>query len=86
MRGFTSVESAEVRTVALTGQQFIAARVRNLFDATICLPADGGSQPEPDSVIAGTVFMVGSPRAAATRCAYPRRERTCTAAWYGANG
>jgi hypothetical protein len=54
------VESSEERTVELTGGRFIAATVQSLFPTTVCLSSDDHDTPAVGSVIAGTVFMVGS--------------------------
>jgi hypothetical protein len=56
------VLTADIRTVALTGQRFMAARVRSTgFEAAVCLPADERTvAPATGAVIAGTVFLVGS--------------------------
>ena len=53
----------DVRTVAATGQRFIAARVRCAgFEATVCLPADDDqpTPPQPGGVIAGTMLLTAS--------------------------
>ncbi|MDG6106453.1 hypothetical protein Daura_27165 [Dactylosporangium aurantiacum] len=57
-----TVRSAARRTVAATGQQFIAARVHcGVFEADVCLPVDAGTADlAPGNVIAGTVFLVAS--------------------------
>ena len=59
-----TVLTAERRTVEVTGQSFVVARVRCIgFEADLCLPAPAdGSVPEPGNVIAGDVFVVGSLR------------------------
>lgn len=54
-----TVLRAEQRTVAATGQQFVAVRVRSVgLDLDMCLPA--GPVPVPGNVIGGTVFLVAS--------------------------
>jgi hypothetical protein len=57
-----TVLHAERHTVALTGQDFIAARVRTAgFEADVCLAAaDHPTIPTPGQVIGGTVFLVAS--------------------------
>lgn len=61
-----TVLSAERRTTSLTGQEFIAARVRTAgFEVDLCLPAGialpgGFDVPGPGNVIGGTVFLVAS--------------------------
>jgi hypothetical protein len=73
------VLGAETRTVAATGQRFVAARVRCVgFEAEVCLPAGEGTvAPPPGSVIAGTVFLVASlpdlPLRQGVRARKPRR-------------
>ena len=73
------VLGAETRTVASTGQRFVAARVRCVgFEAEVCLPAGEGTvAPPPGSVIAGTVFLVASlpdlPLRQGVRARKPRR-------------
>jgi hypothetical protein len=56
-----TVIEAEARTVARTGQRFVAARVASFgFEATVCFPADDTAEPaQPGNVIHGTVFLVG---------------------------
>ncbi len=53
---------AERRTVSLTGQAFIVARVRTVgFEADLCLPGSGLPEtPTAGQVIAGTVFLVAA--------------------------
>ncbi|WP_139307184.1 hypothetical protein [Micromonospora pattaloongensis] len=53
---------AQRKTVAVTGREFVAARVRTAgFEVDVCLPADAtGEVPRAGSVIAGTVFLVAS--------------------------
>jgi hypothetical protein len=55
-----TVLEAQRRTNALTGQSFIAARVRTAgFEVDLCLP--GNAQvPQPGNVVGGTVFLVAS--------------------------
>lgn len=57
-----TVRSAGVRTVARTGQRFVAAQVVSYgFAATVCFPADQVERPpQSGNVIFGTVFLVGS--------------------------
>jgi hypothetical protein len=57
-----TVLRAERRTVAQTGQQFIAARVRTTgFELDVCLAAsDHPTVPTAGQIIAGTVFLVAS--------------------------
>lgn len=59
-----TVLRAERRSVAQTGQQFIAARVRTTgFELDVCLAAsDHPTVPTPGQTIAGTVFLVASLR------------------------
>ncbi len=56
------VLAAGVRTSTMTGQRFVAARVRCLgFEAEVCFPAEVGTPiPVPGSIVAGTVFLVAS--------------------------
>lgn len=58
------VLAAERRTVAVTGQSFVVARVRCPgFEADLCFPAPAdGPVPVPGNVIAGEAFVVGSIR------------------------
>lgn len=61
-----TVVEADVRTVALTGRQFVHAEVRTVgFHAHVCFPyVDGAAVPVPGNVISGVVFLVGAmPRA-----------------------
>lgn len=64
-----TVLGAELRSVGITGQRFVVARVRCVgFEADLCLPAPAdGSVPAPGNVIAGDVFVVGSLRIEETR-------------------
>ncbi len=63
-----TVLQSEVRTNQLTGQQFVAARVRTVgFETHVCFPADGRPAPREGSVIHGTVFLVGSVHVAPSR-------------------
>lgn len=56
-----TVLDASIRTVELTGQRFVEARVRTVgFEAHICFPAEGETAPVPGNVVHGTVFLVGS--------------------------
>ena len=57
-----TVLHAERRFVELTGQQFIAARVRTVgFEVDVCLSAlDHPFLPEPGQVISGWIFLVAS--------------------------
>jgi hypothetical protein len=56
-----TVLRAERRTVRLTQQEFVVARVRTVgFEADVCLPGGQIGVPEPGNVIAGEVFLVGS--------------------------
>jgi hypothetical protein len=56
------VPYAERRTVSLTGQAFIVARVRTVgFEADLCLPgSDHPQTPTAGQVVAGTVFLVAA--------------------------
>ncbi len=55
------VLSASRRSNTISGQPFIAARVRSAgFEATVCYPDDDQPVPSPGAVIAGEVFLVGS--------------------------
>ncbi|HTJ32684.1 MAG TPA: hypothetical protein VL738_05590 [Dactylosporangium sp.] len=69
------VLAADVRTVAATGQRFVAARVRCAgFEATVCLPADEHTTaPRPGAVIAGTMFLTASLPGLALPQEEPRR-------------
>jgi hypothetical protein len=76
------VLTADVHTVAMTGQRFIAARVRSAgFEADVCMPAgESTGAPAVGSVVAGTVFLVASmpglplsPQACAKRSWLPWR-------------
>lgn len=55
-----TVLHARQHTVALTGQEFVAARVRTAgFEATVCMAAaDHPAVPQVGEIIAGTVFLV----------------------------
>lgn len=56
-----TVLRAERRTVNLTSQDFVVARVRTVgFEADVCLPASATTLPQPGNVLAGDVFLVGS--------------------------
>lgn len=57
-----TVLRAQRKTVAATGQEFVAVRVRTVgFEVDVCLPVDGaGELPSAGNVIAGTVFLVAS--------------------------
>ncbi|MEO6349032.1 MAG: hypothetical protein ABIP53_00055 [Candidatus Limnocylindrales bacterium] len=57
-----TVVTADLRTNSLTGQRFIAARVRSSgFEADLCMSArEHAIVPGPGAVVGGTVFMVGS--------------------------
>jgi hypothetical protein len=56
------VLAADIRTVSMTGQRFIAARVRSAgFEADVCMPADESTAPpSPGNIVAGTVYLVAS--------------------------
>jgi hypothetical protein len=54
------VLDARSHTVELTGRSFIEARVRSVFDAHVCFPADELELPLAGNVVHGTVFLVGS--------------------------
>ncbi|GGM59107.1 hypothetical protein ACFFX1_41715 [Dactylosporangium sucinum] len=71
------VLSADVRTVAATGQRFVAARVRTVgFEAVVCLPADAdAAPPPPGGVVGGTVFLTGSIDGAPRRSWLPWKKR-----------
>ena len=60
---------AERRTVGITGQSFVVARMRCTgFEADLCMPAGpDGTLPLPGNVIAGDVFVVGSLRVEGSR-------------------
>jgi hypothetical protein len=56
-----TVLDADVRTVDLTGQRFVHARVRTVgFDADVCFPADDQPPPNVGAIVHGTVFLVGT--------------------------
>ncbi len=56
-----TVIDADVRTVELTGQQFVHALVHTVgFDAHVCFPADGKPAPSAGAIVHGTVFLVGT--------------------------
>jgi hypothetical protein len=61
-RLFGTVLSADRREVALTGQSFVAARVRTVgFEATVCAPGEQFPvDPLPGNILGGWVYMVGS--------------------------
>ena len=55
----TVLDSAR-RVVEATGQPFIVARVRSVgFEADLCIPGNR-PQPQPGSVVSGTVFLSAS--------------------------
>lgn len=56
-----TVLGAEQRTVSISGQGFVVARVRTSgFELDMCLAATEHQPPVPGSVVSGTVFLVGS--------------------------
>jgi hypothetical protein len=59
-----TVISAERRTVALTGESFIAARVRaSVFEVDLCFPSDPHVPvPTPGNIIGGMVYLVATLR------------------------
>ncbi len=78
-----TVITAERRTVAMTGQSFIRARVATVgFEADVCMATDRHHEvPQPGAVVSGTVYLVASldgltfaiPRTPGARAARRRR-------------
>jgi hypothetical protein len=68
-----TVVQAATRTVTVTGQRFVAARVASVgFGATVCFPADQvTTTPRAGNIIHGTVFLVGSIEVPAPRRRWP---------------
>jgi hypothetical protein len=59
---YGTVLSADRRTVARTGQSFVAATVRTVgFEATVCVPGEQlATDPQPGHILGGRVYMVAA--------------------------